>query len=53
MRLSAKKSIGWAAVLMLLGVAAMFAGPKWLTLFIPVAALVWYGVGPAIQRSRN
>ncbi len=47
------KSITWSFILMLLGIAAMCAGPKWLTLFVPVALLVWYGAGPALRRSRN
>lgn len=47
------KSITWSLILMLLGIAAMFAGPKWLMVFVPAAVLVWFGAGPKLRRSRN
>jgi hypothetical protein len=53
MSVNLKKSIGWAAVLIVLGVATIFAGQKWVTLFVAAAVLVWYGVDPATYRSRN
>jgi hypothetical protein len=48
-----KKSIGWALVLVLLGVITFVAGPNWLALLIPAAALVWYGASPALNGGRN
>jgi hypothetical protein len=53
MSASSKKSVGWTLALMLLGVAAFFAGPKWLALLIPVATLIWYGVRPTLRSGRN
>jgi hypothetical protein len=48
-----KKSVGWTTVLILLGLAALFAGQKWLVLLIPAAILVWYGAGPGLRSGRN
>jgi hypothetical protein len=53
MSLNLKKSIGWCAVLMLLGVAALFAGANWLVLLIPAASLVWYGAMPSFRSGRH
>jgi len=53
MSANSKKSIGWSVVLMVLGVAAMYAGSRWLILLIPAATLVWYGAGPLLRSGRN
>jgi len=53
MSVNSKKSVGWSIVLMLLGVAALFAGANWLFLLIPVATLVWYGARPTLRSGRN
>lgn len=45
-----KKSVGWTIVLILLGIAALLGGVKWLTLVIPAALLIWYGPGPRSGR---
>ncbi|HUA14301.1 MAG TPA: hypothetical protein VMG31_03320 [Verrucomicrobiae bacterium] len=38
-----KTSYGSTAVLLLLGVLALYAGAAWLPVLIPAAVLVWYG----------
>ncbi len=48
-----KRSIAWAMLLMLLGVAAVYGGTRWLTLLIPLAILVWIGAKPALRNDRN
>jgi hypothetical protein len=53
MSANSKKSVGWTLVLMLLGVAALFAGPKWLALLIPAATLIWYAARPTLRSGRN
>jgi hypothetical protein len=53
MSVDSKKSMGWTVVLILLGLVALFAGAIWLTLLIPAALLIWYGVGPMLGRGRN
>jgi len=53
MSVNAKKSLGSTAVLILLGMAALYGGSKWLSLLIPAALLVWYGVGPVLRSGRN
>jgi hypothetical protein len=53
MRMDAKKSMGWAVVLILLGMAALYGGEKWLSLLIPVALLVWYSAKPGLGTGRN
>ena len=45
--------MGWTLVLMLLGVAALFAGTKWLVLLVPAATLIWYGARPLLRSGRN
>jgi hypothetical protein len=40
MSLQSKKSLSGAAVLVVLGVAALFFGAKWLAVLIPLALLV-------------
>jgi hypothetical protein len=53
MSVNSKQSVGWTLVLILLGVAALFAGAKWLVLLIPAATLIWYGVKPGLRSGRN
>jgi hypothetical protein len=50
---NSKKSMGWTSVLILLGLAALFAGAKWLVLLIPAAMLVWYGARSTLRSGRN
>jgi hypothetical protein len=50
---NSKKSMGWAAVLILFGLITLFGGAMWLVLLIPAAMMVWYGVGPALRSGRN
>jgi hypothetical protein len=50
---NSKKSMGSTILLILFGLAALFAGSKWLVLLIPAAALVWYGAGAALRTGRN
>ena len=49
MSMDAKKSMGWTMVLILLGMAALFGGSKWLGLLIPAAMLVWYTAKPSLE----
>jgi hypothetical protein len=53
MSANSKKSIGWAAVLVLLGVLAIFAGAGSLIVLVPAAMLVWYEAGPVLRGGRN
>lgn len=53
MSANTKKSMGWTIVLILLGMAALYGGSKWLSLLIPAALLVWYGAGPMLRSGRN
>ena len=48
-----KKSMGWTVVLILLGMAALYGGSKWLSLLIPAALLVWYTAKPRLGTGRN
>ena len=52
MSADSKKSMGWTTVLVVLGVAALYASAKWLAILVPAAALVWYGAG-SLLRARN
>jgi hypothetical protein len=49
MSAESKKSMGWTAALIALGIVAPFGGPKLLALLIPAALLVWYGARPALR----
>lgn len=53
MRANSKKSIGGSAVLILLGMAALYGGSRWLTLLIPAALLVWYVARPMFRTGRD
>jgi hypothetical protein len=48
-----KKSMGWTVVLVIMGMAALYAGTKWLSLLIPAALLVWYTAKPGLGTGRN
>jgi 4-hydroxybenzoate polyprenyltransferase len=53
MRASSKKSMGWAVVLIVLGMGALYGGSKWLGLLIPAALFVWYTAKPTLKTGRN
>ncbi|MFZ1140910.1 MAG: hypothetical protein ABR881_15455 [Candidatus Sulfotelmatobacter sp.] len=53
MSMDAKKSIGWTVVLVLMGVAAIYGGSRWLSLLIPAALLVWYTAKPKLRTGRD
>ncbi len=53
MSMDAKKSMGWAVILIVMGMAALYGGTKWLTLLIPAALLVWYTAKPRLGTGRN
>jgi hypothetical protein len=46
MSAEAKKEYGSTLALIIFGLMALFLGVNWLSLLIPAAALVWYGVRP-------
>ena len=48
-----RKSMGWAIVLILFGVIALFGGVKWLTLLVPAAMLIWYAAPPTVRSRRD
>lgn len=49
-----KKSYAWALVLVILGLLALYGGPRGLTLLIPAAILVRYAVSePALRGGRD
>jgi hypothetical protein len=50
---SFQKTIGWTILLILLGVAAICGGTKWLIVLVPAAMLVWYGSRATVWSSRN
>jgi hypothetical protein len=53
MSVNSKKSIGWTVLLVILGMAALYGGSKWLGLLIPAALLIWYAAKPMIGAGRN
>ena len=53
MSVDAKKSMGWTVILILMGMAAIYGGSKWLALLIPAALLVWYTTKPRLRTGRN
>ena len=53
MSANSKKSLGSTILLIVLGVAALVGGAKWLVLLVPAALLVWYGTGPMLRGGRN
>jgi hypothetical protein len=48
-----KKSIGWTVILILMGMAALYGGSRWLALLIPLALVVWYMAKPRLRTGRN
>jgi hypothetical protein len=48
-----KKSMGWTIVLIILGIAALFGGSKWLSLLIPAALFVWFTADSTLRTGRN
>jgi len=48
-----KRTIVLSVILILLGVAAVYGGTKWLKVLIPLAILVWYGATPGLRSGRN
>ena len=48
-----KKSMSSSVMLILLGMAALYGGTRWLVLLIPAAALIWYGARPMLRSGRN
>jgi hypothetical protein len=53
MSAESKKSATSTIVLIMLGIAALYAGGVWLAVLIPAALLVWYGAGPLLRSGRN
>ena len=53
MSANSKKSVGGTLTLILLGIAALFAGSKALVLLIPAATLVWFGTRFNLRSGRN
>ncbi len=53
MSANSKKSMGWMIVLILLGMAALYGGSKWLSLLIPAAVIVWISARPSLRTGRN
>lgn len=48
-----KKSMGWTIILIILGMAALYGGTKWLSLLIPAALFVWFTAKPTLRTGRN
>jgi hypothetical protein len=54
MSAQSKKSIGWASVLIMFGLAALFAGTGALVVLVPAALLIWYWIArPLLHGQRN
>jgi hypothetical protein len=53
MSTNSKKSMGSTVALILLGMAALYGGEKWLSLLVPAALLVWYTAKPGLRTGRN
>jgi len=53
MSAEAKKHYGSTLVLLALGVLAVYAGPNWLLVLVPLALLVWFAAGPMLGSGRN
>ncbi|HEX6820779.1 MAG TPA: hypothetical protein VF123_01890 [Candidatus Sulfotelmatobacter sp.] len=53
MSANSKKSLTSTVFLILLGIAALYGGPKTLAVLIPAALLVWFSVAPILRRGRN
>jgi hypothetical protein len=48
-----KNSLGGASALIILGIAALFCGAKWLAVLIPAAFLVYSSVTHSYKGNRN
>jgi len=53
MSANSKKSILWTIILVILGMAALYGGAKWLSLLIPAAMLVWFVAKPSLGTGQN
>lgn len=53
MSANSKKTMGWMIVLIVLGMAALYGGSKWLGLIIPAAIFVWFTAKPDLKTGRN
>ena len=53
MSANSKKSMGWTIILIILGMAALYGGTKWLSLLIPAALFVWFTAKPTLRTGRN
>jgi hypothetical protein len=53
MSVNYKKSMSWAALLILFGLIALFGGVKWLVVLIPAALFVWFAAKPTLRTGRN
>jgi hypothetical protein len=53
MSADSKTSMGLMAVLIFLGIAALYGGSEWLTVLVPAAVLVWYVAKPRLATGRN
>ena len=53
MSANSKKSMGWTIVPIILGMAALYGGSKWLSLLIPAALFVWFTAKPSLRTGRN
>lgn len=53
MHRNSTQSAGWALVLILFGILALFGGVKWLIPLIPAAMLIWLRVSPGLRTGRN
>jgi hypothetical protein len=53
MSANSKKSMGWTILLIILGMAALYGGTKWLSLLIPAALFVWFTAKPTLRTGRN
>jgi hypothetical protein len=53
MSANSKKPMSSTLLLILLGMASLYGGPKALIVVIPAALLVWFGIGPILRSGRN
>lgn len=53
MSASSKKSVGWMIVLIMLGMAALYGGSKWLSVLVPAGIVVWFTAKPSLKAGRN
>ncbi len=53
MSLQSKKSFSLMAVLVILGVLALYGGMRWLAILVPAGFLVWRVAQPTLRSDRN